>query len=472
MTDDELAKLRKEAQEAIAQGADPEQVRHEFRRLAALLPEPPDAPAPHEGAQTGLGAAARSLAATGANLAHGIPGMEAAQAGIRGLVRGQSYGDALSDIRGETGKIPTPLRIAGQLPGVVAATGLTPSLSAAKVGGLYGGAQQALSADPMPLKERAARTVAGAAAGAFIPKVIEGLATTGRIASTGVRAAMTKTTPAMLLQNQEAALQQETAPMYEQALQEGRGAVVPPQVRAFLDRPEIKDISGRLQQLDKFKGMADDSPEMLQAIDRALSDQSIALRNPANLVAQGKGATNVGRAELDQVRGLKQALADAIGTPGQLMRPNVGTGSVTTPPMMPSQVAANRAFATGKGLQEATRRGVDAVAAAQRGTTPGGGLRTRSPEAFERWARTQATPAELDAFVKSVMGETGAKVRSGALPHSGLDIAMFPMVYRSVKAARAGDRMLRAAKGLPRSTSVSPAITPSLLDILNEYTRR
>lgn len=472
---DEAERLRKQAQDAIARGADPAKVN---ARLAEMLSQlqsgsqttPVDTPESHEGAGSKLGAFGRSFLATAANAAQGIPGMEAVQAGARSLVRGQSYRDALGDIRGETERIPTPLRIAGQLPGVVASSGVAPGASAVKVGGAYGAASQALNADPdLPLGERAARTVGGGVAGAVIPAAMKGLATTGRIANTGVRALATKTTPAMLLQQQEAALQAKTGPMYARALKEGQGAVVPPQVRAALDRPQVKEISQRLQGMDDYAGMSDDSPEMIQAIKQALNEQSIALKKPQQLANTGKGAAFSGRAERRQVERLSRDLTDAVATPGQLMGPNQGR-PVITAPMMPSQRAADQAHAQGKALQTATEHGVNAVAAANRGTTVGSGLRQRSPEAFERWVQTKASPDEVDAFIKSVMSETGAKMRQGLTPRSLQDFAILPLLAKATRTANAGDRMLMAARK-QSPMRVHSAITPSLIDILMESGR-
>lgn len=411
----------------------------------------------HDGTESGLGAYGRSLLATAANAAQAIPGMEAAQAGVRSVVRGQSYRDALGDIRGETSKLGTPLRIAGQLPGAIATTALMPGASPAAAGAMYGGASQALSADPdQSLGERAGRTLAGTAVGAFIPKAVQGLATTGRVASTAARS-IGAATPATLLERQQQALHNETSPMYAKALREGQGAVVPPRVRAFLDRPDIREITAELQKLEKYKGVADDSPEMLQAIDRELSEDLVKLRTGVDLTRGGKPIRTSVREEMDQVGALKAQLSDAIAKPSPPMGPQPKGMRVTIPPMMPSQRAANTAFAHGKGLQDATRRGADAVAAAERGRSAGNTLDKSTPEAFEHWLKTKATPGEVDAFINSVLGETGTKVRSGLVPRSVFDLTVLPYVHRVGKAAVAGDRMLRAAQTAQRASGPAPS---------------
>lgn len=501
---DELEKLRREAAEAIKAGADPEMVRHEFRRLAALLPEPQETPEGHEGAKTGVGAFARSALATAANAAQGIPGMEAVQAAARSGARTlaskvpvlgnyvdpQSYGDALLDIRGETGKIPGALRVAGQLPGAVASTAVLPGGAAWKSGAAYGGAAGALDADPnMGIRERAGRAAGGAAVGAFIPKAIEGVANTGRIAKTGVRSIVAPT-PAALEQAQKAALKQKVDPLYERARQEGQNAVVPPQVRAFLDRPDVREIVSRLQGYDEFAGMADDAPEMIQAVNQALSEKLLALKKPQQIITDGKGATFTGRAERRQAESLKRELSNAVSTPGQMMGPSRSGINVRAVPLMPSQRVADRVNAQGMAEQQATSKGVNAVAAAERGRAAGGALSKSSPEAYESWVY-KAPPNEVDAFMRSVLGETGNKVRGAIKPDPltgslavglggtglylggpwGLAGAAVPALMKAGRAATAGDRMLRAAKGLPRSASVPRGVTPTILDLLQEATR-
>lgn len=127
-------------------------------------------------------AAGQALAATGANIAQGIPGMERAQAAIGTIGTGDSYSQSLGRLRETTGKIPAPLRtaerVAGSIP-LLAIPGAR-ALSPVAGGAILGGADQALSADEMSGTERLERTGAGAAAGAVMPKLIGGA---GRVAT-------------------------------------------------------------------------------------------------------------------------------------------------------------------------------------------------------------------------------------------------------------------------------------------------
>lgn len=127
----------------------------------------------------GLGEGAmRALAATGANIAQGIPGMERAQALIGTIGTGDSYDTSLKRLRSFTGALPNGLRQAEKIAGGVSLLGIpgASALSAPVAGAIVGGADQALSADHMSGAERAARTAAGSGIGALLPKVLTGVA--------------------------------------------------------------------------------------------------------------------------------------------------------------------------------------------------------------------------------------------------------------------------------------------------------
>lgn len=128
-------------------------------------------------------AAGEALAATGANLARGIPGMEAVEAGARawartglsklGIGQGESYTDALNDIRGATGKIPTALRVSEQIAGSIPTAAVLPGGPVAG-GAAYGAANEILNASPESVGERLGRTAAGAGLGAAGGLVMKG----------------------------------------------------------------------------------------------------------------------------------------------------------------------------------------------------------------------------------------------------------------------------------------------------------
>lgn len=112
--------------------------------------------------------ASRALG-TVASLATDIPGAEAAQAGVRSLVRRQPYTEALADIRGAEATAPAYTRIPARIAGAtIANMALPKGLSLTGRGTLYGFLRGAGAADPMTTGERATNAaVQGVAGGAL-----------------------------------------------------------------------------------------------------------------------------------------------------------------------------------------------------------------------------------------------------------------------------------------------------------------
>ena len=129
--------------------------------------------------------------ATAANVAAGVPGVEAAEAGARALVRHQSYPEALGDIRGAEKELPKSVRIGGRMAGGALAGGaasalpvvgpLLSKLSPTMQGIAWGGVQGATEADPVSLTKRAEQTVADALMGGVVGKVVSSVATGMRV---------------------------------------------------------------------------------------------------------------------------------------------------------------------------------------------------------------------------------------------------------------------------------------------------
>lgn len=120
-------------------------------------------PAPEP--EPGIGTKALGVAAS---LVRDIPGMEAAQAGVRSLVRRQPYREALSDIRGAEEAAPKaltiPARIAGAIPAALALPG-----GMITQGASYGALSGALNADPdADMGQRGTDATVGALGGAAL----------------------------------------------------------------------------------------------------------------------------------------------------------------------------------------------------------------------------------------------------------------------------------------------------------------
>lgn len=135
-------------------------VEHEgLKPKSANLPDHDPPPIEPTYAQQALGGIA--------SLARDIPGAEAAQAGVRALVRRQPYREALSDIRGAEDSAPGVVRNANRFIGGGIASAVLPGGAAAK-GAQYGALTGALSSDPNSgVESRAIGAGAGAVTGAL-----------------------------------------------------------------------------------------------------------------------------------------------------------------------------------------------------------------------------------------------------------------------------------------------------------------
>lgn len=315
----------------------------------------------------GPAAFGHSLAATGANVAQGIPGMEAVQAGARSLVRRQPYREALGDIRGQTEKIPGALRVGERIAGSLPLLGVLPG-SAAASGALIGGAEQALSADPdRGLVNRAVTGTLGAAGGAALGKGAE-------MAMTAGRAALPSLNPATRLLQMQADRAGSAQKLYAAAMSEGQGHTATPAIKQFLAEPDIAEIVGELQQTRPFQSVAHDSPEMLDAVYKTLSDR-------AQVVKKGLSSVNPSRPNIGRFTGKDIAMAksDAL---------DAMSGGASMPGPMPSYRAAVSDYAQRTGDMEALRRGYDAQRLVQSGNLPTGRNLTRNtPEALGEWAQ-------------------------------------------------------------------------------------
>lgn len=255
----------------------------------------------------------RGIAANALNAAQAIPGMEAIEAGAGALGSRftdtpLSYRESLATLRGETERIPAAARLAEQ-----AAFGgryfpqALRGMSPAKAGMLIGGSGQALAADPdQSLAERGLRTAAGTVAGGVTGKLLD-------MGTTAVRAAAAKGATRNILDRQ-AERAASAKRLYDAALAEGRANEVTPQIREFLAEEEIAKRVADLQKLDEFKNLAPESPEMLDALYKRLSDEAKTAAKALAVADPSK--PNLGRFYERGIRGLKDRLLNVVSTPG------------------------------------------------------------------------------------------------------------------------------------------------------------
>jgi hypothetical protein len=293
-----------------------------------------------------LAAASPSPGLTGhlVNIAQGIPGGELAQTGLRMLTRGQSQDEALADIRGATKKINKPLAVAERFAGSLPLIKL-PIKSPVAMGAAVGAADQALDADPEKgLGERALGSVSGAAVGAAAGKL-------GEMVGTGIRALRIKNPAANLIQRQASRAESAKA-MYDNALSMGQSREATGAVRDFLAEPDIAEIVSELQQTRPFQNVHGESPEMLDAVYKTLSDRAALLKK--NLDGVTPNRPNVGRFRLQDVKAAQNKLLRVLGQGEQVTTEREVPAITTAQSPAPSLMDAIRAHDAR--IAEAARR--------------------------------------------------------------------------------------------------------------------
>lgn len=262
--------------------------------------------------------------------------LQGPQAAIRALARGQTYRDALGDIRGAQEDLPTGARFLPGVAGEALAAMAVPFVRANPFRGsaAMGVAEGLTEADP-----DVGPGMRGALAGA------KGLGyglmgTVSDIAPGIARAA--KATPA-----DEAVLQMLTdrassaKTMYERALAAGRNREVTPAIRDFLAEPDIAPIVADIRGTREFAALAPDSPEMLDQVYKTLSDQLGRLRKGAELLRPSR--PNAGRLAQGDVKAAQEQLLSALETPKDVVAMRTRS---TAPAFMPEYRAAVDDYAT------------------------------------------------------------------------------------------------------------------------------
>lgn len=295
-----------------------------------------------------------------------IPGVEAAQAGASALVNRTSYRDALRNTReaGDASALGTPARLAG----ATLATTVLPG-SAAQQGFVFGGLRGLLDADPAKgLEERGYRAAGEGILGSLLGKTLE----TG---STAVRGLATKPTDELAV-NASDALSKKVRPRYAAADIEARGTQnipqpIHPEVGRTLNDPDIKPWVDDVRNSPAFLNGEFGPPDAITALKQVYKNMGEAQRRGLIKVAgrdDFQPLTEQGVADLTV---LKQKLAQAADHD------------------MPSWNTANREFAQGKSLQDATEQGAKVGRRLVAGReTPLTQLESSSPASMFRDIRT------------------------------------------------------------------------------------
>lgn len=326
-----------------------------------------------------------TLAASGRD----IPLVEPTQAGLRALVRGQPYNEALSDIWGAE-DIAGPLATAARIGGATLAQTALPGAGTVKGSALFGAAHGAAKADPtMTLGDRASSALTEGALGAVIPTAIQGLPSLGNKAVTlartmrGVRNAKPLGAQALARADEIAATDAANfGKARAEAAMIGHQPAGAPAIAEVLQRPDIKPLADELRTLRQF-GHADDATILMEVRNR-LSEQQSPLANKIAQAVTGKPSVRGDMANLQMAKEELVSAADQSGIPS--LRPAVEESAR----LRGIQRAGDLGTAAGRRIVRA-------------GRVPITKLKTEGPEALQR--RLQAMPPEeREAFLAATFG--------------------------------------------------------------------
>jgi hypothetical protein len=380
---------------ATSQPAEPKlPTKLEIAKRNAAMPHPEDLEDPDPTyAQQALG----GIAALGSH----IPGAEAAQAGMRALVRGQPYEEALSDIRGAENSANPWVRRYNSLAGGAVAAAAAPrgtftnplgtGGSVALQGARFGAAEGLLSADPQSGQDRLLNSGKSAALTAITAKVL------GEFLPNTVRALRAKSLGTTAL-GKTAQMEANDAAAYGKAAAEGVG-LTHQQVTAALNHPTVKPFASEIRNSPVFKG-ADDATILREAYKLMTEKQQTLAQRVVNS-SDYKAGSALEKEELTQG---KRQLLDAADN------------------IMPSLRPAVYGHATAKGELDAFRSGADATARIARGATVAGRKLTQnSPEAFKKSIHLMSEQ-EAKSALEGVLGQLQAKASLSVNPLKGFGV--------------------------------------------------
>lgn len=360
----------------------------------ASMPHPEDLEDPDPTyAQQALG----GVAALGSH----IPGVEAAQAGVRALVRGQPYTEALSDIRSGENSANKWVRRYNSLAGGAVAAAAAPTGtfanplgtggSIALQGARYGAAEGLLSADPQSGQDRLITAGKGAVLTAIAGKVL------GEFAPNALRALRAKSLGTTAL-NKTAQMESADAVAYAKAAAEGVG-LTHPQVTAALSHPTVRPYAAEIRNSPIFQG-ADDATVLREAYKLMTEKQQTLTQRVVNS-ADYKAGSALEKAEISQGKRELLKAADNI---------------------MPSFRPAVYQHATAKGELDAFRAGADATGRIARGASVAGRkLGQNSPEAFEKSIHLMSEQ-EAKSALEGALGQLQQKAALTLNPLKGFGI--------------------------------------------------
>lgn len=361
-------------QSATGQAKEPKlPTKLDLAKRNAAMPHPEDMEDPDPTyAQQALGGIA--------SMARDIPGLEAAQAGARALVRGQSYTDSLADIRSAEDAAPKWVRRGNRLAGAsvaAAATGKLPGATTiARQGAIYGGLSGALKADPVSGQNRFGSAVLDATIGAIIPKVLQG-------AGTAVRTALAPSLGKTAL-TRTAEMEAADAVNYGAAAREGNISAtqaLPPDVQTMMNEP---DIAPFIKEVRSSRTMQGANPAaIIRKAYELMTERQQLLKRQSITSGDYKAGSELEAADLAAAKRRVLNASDNI---------------------MPSLRPAVYAHAAREGERDAFNAAADATKRIVSGNSGAGKkLDGNSPEALQDLIENMS-PAEAKAALQGVLG--------------------------------------------------------------------
>jgi hypothetical protein len=359
---------------------------------------------------------------TAASLGRDIPGVEAAQSGIRALVRREPYRQAREEIRGAEESAPAIARVPARLVGGTLSAMAIPG-SPLVAGGTYGALSAALSSNPDANPATRQRNVA-----------IEGTlgALGGKAAEAGgsVLRALKSSLPDAAILARSKTLRATDNTNFAKAVQEGKDFLASlvtkttpdftlADLRSALDAPDIKPFANFVRGQRQF----------------ANADEPTVLRETFKLMSKEQGGL---------MRRLRQTGFDAET---QMKADNIGLAKQqlldVADKVMPSFRKANEASAAIRGETDTFKRGLQSGRNVVMGTQPGvNRMNTQGAEQF-RDAIPGMSPDAASTNRDAILSVL--KSRMGADRHLTHGFGIFPSLAR---ASRAGSVL----RGLDQQT--------------------
>ena len=392
-----------------------------------------------QGVKRGFQSDVAGLPARAVALTQGIPGVRALAEGINSKMMGVPYEQVDKSVTQGLKSVPPAQRAALGMVGGLATAPFLPA-NPALAGGILGAASEAGNSVPTPIAQRVQNTIGGAVAGAGAGYAGGKLLNAGTKLSGAVAANL----QSRFAPNADEAIVGSTkvvnpavsSAQYQNAAQSAAPRQPTSAIASVLQDPDVQQLANKVSALPQYRGVSQDDPEFLMALDQRLTDTRRQLEK--GLLPAEPSNPNTKRELIDAAHAVQQKLRTAMATPDQ-----------NVPAYMPEYLDAVGHHAEGKGLESAFGLGYDAQLA-----NSGGGPLSRkqvgtvSPAAVANEAGTM-TP-----------DETG-QLRTGVLSALKEQPGRRKMILPSLEAYRAAG-LINASQGRP----VRPEMSALLRNLL------